>query len=159
MLAALAISGFTALASEVIWTRQLGLVFGATVYAFSLILAVFLAGLGIGSSVGTALVRSRRSARRARLVPAAARVAGVAAAHLLSRSLPHWPIDQSLGADARVVAELDVFRCALVVLPGAILWGASFPLAVAAAAAPGGDAARLVGRLLAPPIHGRSSSS
>jgi len=35
------------------------------------------------------------------------------------------------------------------VLPGAILWGASFPLALAAAAAPGQDPARLVGGVYA----------
>ena len=34
----------TALASQVIWTRTLSLLFGATVYTFSLILAVFLFG-------------------------------------------------------------------------------------------------------------------
>src|SRR5213079_3418957 len=54
----IALSGMTALAAEVVWTRLLSLLFGATVYTFSLILAVFLTGLGIGSSVGSALARS-----------------------------------------------------------------------------------------------------
>ena len=45
------LSGFTALASEVIWTRLLSLLLGATVYTFSLILALFLFGLGLGSRV------------------------------------------------------------------------------------------------------------
>src|SRR5437773_121477 len=49
---AIAFSGMTALASEVIWTRILTLLFGATVYTFSLVLAVFLLGLGIGSALG-----------------------------------------------------------------------------------------------------------
>ena len=53
---AIGISGMTALAAEVIWTRILSLLYGGTVYTFSLILAVFLLGLGIGSSVGSALV-------------------------------------------------------------------------------------------------------
>src|SRR5688572_15568251 len=35
-----ALSGFTALAAEVVWTRQLSLLFGASVYTFSLILAI-----------------------------------------------------------------------------------------------------------------------
>ncbi len=65
---AIAISGMTALASQVIWTRTLSLLFGATVYTFSLILAVFLFGLGIGSSIGSVLARrTRASAPRARL--------------------------------------------------------------------------------------------
>ena len=33
--------------------------------------------------------------------------------------------------------QLDFVRCLWVVLPGSILWGASFPLALAAVAAPG----------------------
>src|SRR5689334_6944858 len=39
---AIALSGMTALSSEVIWTRLLSLLFGGTVYTFSLILSVFL---------------------------------------------------------------------------------------------------------------------
>ncbi len=54
---AIALSGFTALGAEVTWTRLLSLLFGATTYTFSLILAVFLVGLGFGSAVG-ALARS-----------------------------------------------------------------------------------------------------
>src|SRR5207253_3734427 len=53
----IALSGLTALACEVIWTRILSLLFGATVYTFSLFLAVFLVGLGIGSTLGSALSR------------------------------------------------------------------------------------------------------
>src|SRR5262249_28260767 len=55
---AIALSGMTALSAEVIWTRILSLLFGATTYTFSLIVAAFLMGLGIGSSVGSALARS-----------------------------------------------------------------------------------------------------
>ena len=48
----IALSGLCALGAEVIWTRLLSLSLGATVYTFSIILAVFLAGIGIGSSIG-----------------------------------------------------------------------------------------------------------
>ena len=47
----------SALGAEVVWTRVLSLLFGATAYTFSLILAVFLVGLGIGSTVGAELAR------------------------------------------------------------------------------------------------------
>ncbi len=40
-------------------------------------------------------------------------------------------------------------RCVWVVLPGAILWGASFPLALAAATSQGQDPGRLVGGIYA----------
>ena len=49
---AIALSGCAALGAEVIWTRQLSLLLGGTVYTFSIILAIFLVGLGIGSSAG-----------------------------------------------------------------------------------------------------------
>ena len=66
---AIALSGFCALAGEVIWTRLLGLLFGATVYTFSLILAVFLIGLGIGSGARLGAVEAGQSASGLRLVP------------------------------------------------------------------------------------------
>src|SRR5439155_959031 len=62
---AIALSGMTALAAEVIWTRLLSLHFGATVYTFALILAVFLIGLGIGSTIGASMARTIASPRRA----------------------------------------------------------------------------------------------
>ena len=54
---AIALSGLTALGAEVIWTRILSLLFGGTVYTFSLIAAAFLCGLGIGSAKGAWLAR------------------------------------------------------------------------------------------------------
>ena len=46
---AIGLSGLTALGAEVVWTRLLSVMLGATVYTFSIILAVFLGGLGLGS--------------------------------------------------------------------------------------------------------------
>ncbi|MFI5378147.1 MAG: hypothetical protein ACHRHE_02465 [Tepidisphaerales bacterium] len=54
---AIGVSGLCALGAEVIWTRLLSLMLGGTVYTFSLILAVFLVGLGMGSSFGAMLCR------------------------------------------------------------------------------------------------------
>ena len=50
-------SGMAALGAEVIWTRVLSMLFGASVYTFSIILAVFLAALGMGSSRASAMSR------------------------------------------------------------------------------------------------------
>ena len=136
---AIALSGMTALAAEVIWTRILSLLFGATVYTFSLILTVFLVGLGIGSSGGAALARSVRRPR----------VAMAWAAYMLTESLPYWPINPSLSGDPWINLQLDVVRCLWAVLPAAILWGASFPLALASVASPGQDPAQLVGGVYA----------
>ena len=43
------ISGITALVYEIVWTRMLTLVFGHTVFSVSIVLAAFMAGLGLGS--------------------------------------------------------------------------------------------------------------
>ena len=43
------VSGITALTYEIVWTRMLTLVFGHTVFSVSVVLAAFMAGLGLGS--------------------------------------------------------------------------------------------------------------
>ena len=53
----IALSGLCALGAEVVWTRLLSLMLGPTVYTFSIILAVFLVGLGIGSGIGSFLAQ------------------------------------------------------------------------------------------------------
>ena len=68
---------------------------------------------------------------------------------MLTDSLPYWPINPSISTDIWFNFQLDMVRCLWVVLPGAILWGASFPLALAAVARPGQDAGRLVGGVYA----------
>lgn len=49
VLLAFAVSGFTSIAYEVIWTRQLILFLDNSIYAFATMLAVFLAGISLGS--------------------------------------------------------------------------------------------------------------
>jgi spermidine synthase len=145
--AATAVSGLTALAAQVIWTRLLSLVFGASVYTFSLLLAVFLAGLGIGSAAGAAM--GRRGNPRVTLGWCQMLLCGAmaGAGHLIAGWLPYLPNEAIADPWARF--QLDLWRCLPVVLPGAILWGASFPLALAAAAKPGQDPGRLVGGVYA----------
>lgn len=49
ILALFCLSGFAALVYETVWTRQLTLVFGATITSASTVLAGFMAGLGLGA--------------------------------------------------------------------------------------------------------------
>ena len=144
-----ALSGMTALSAEVLWTRHLSLLLGGTVYTFALVLAVFLLGLGLGSTGGAVLgrrVEPQHALGACQLLLCAAMAW---AAYALARSLPYWPLDVTLPATADVAFELDVLRTAWAVLPAALLWGASFPLALAAAAAHGIEPRRLVGQLYA----------
>ena len=147
---AIALSGMTALSAEVVWTRLLSLHFGATVYTFSLILAVFLLGLGIGSSIGAGMARSVASPRRALGWCQLLLCATVAwAAYQLTESLPYWPINPYIATTPWFTLQLDLVRCMWVTLPAAMLWGASFPLALAAVASSEQDAARLAGGVYA----------
>ena len=150
---AIALSGLTALGAEVVWTRLLSLLFGATTYTFSLILAVFLMGLGIGSSMGAAIARQFPNSRVPLAFCQLLLCGAIAwAAHTTGTSMPFWPINPSIGKTPEAPVfqfELDLLRAFWVVLPGAILWGASFPLAIGAAAREGEDTGRLVGGIYA----------
>src|SRR5262249_1243864 len=146
----IALSGLTALACEVIWTRMLSLLLGATVYTFSLILAVFLIGLGIGSSVGSMVGRSMKQPKIALAWCQIGLCVAIAwTGWLLTQSLPYWPVNPSIAPNAWFQFQLDFVRCLFAVLPGALLWGASFPLALAAVASKEVDPAKVVGGVYA----------
>jgi spermidine synthase len=146
---AIALSGATALGAEVIWTRVLSLLLGATVYTFSIILAVFLIGLGLGSGGGSLLLRVARP--RYALGYCQLLLVGAVAwtAWMLGTSLPYWPVNPLLSTSPWLTFQVDLVRSIWAILPATILWGASFPLALAAAAAPEADPASLVGRVYA----------
>jgi spermidine synthase len=147
---AIALSGFCALAAQVIWTRILSLLFGASTYTFSLILGVFLVGLGIGSSIGSILAKSVQRPATALGWCQILNVGAMAwSAYMLLESLPYWPINTSISTDIWYNFQLDLARAFWAVLPGPILWGASFPLALAAVARRGEDPGRLVGGVYA----------
>jgi spermidine synthase len=149
----IALSGACALGAEVIWTRLLGLMLGATVYTFSIILAVFLIGIGLGSSSGAALARSLKSTASARLAFGVCQLLLIAAtawtAFMVSQSLPYWPVNPLLSTSPWYTFQIDMARCLWAILPAATLWGASFPLALSAAAAKDEDPAHLVGGIYA----------
>jgi len=146
----IALSGLTALGAEVVWTRNLSLLLGGTVYTFSIILAVFLMGLGIGSSIGSVVSRHSLRPRLALGVCQLLLMGAIAwAAYALAKSLPFWPIDPSLSRNPWIGFQLDLMRCMWAVLPGAILWGASFPLALASVVSSGREPGRIVGGVYA----------
>lgn len=146
-----ALSGFAALAAEVVWTRLLALLFGSTVYTFAVILAVFLAGLGIGSFLAAYCVKWAKEPLR---WLAAAQLAIVClvplANHTITRIVPFRARPAVVETqDIYAVFWHDTQRAAAAILPAAIFWGASFPLALAAAGKGQGDTGRLVGQVYA----------
>lgn len=133
---AVATSGFVALVYEVAWTRVLAQVIGPTTHAFSAMLMIFIAGLAIGSALGS------RLAARARYP-----IWGLAwclAATSLGSLAATTTIDDVLLAVATRVSSADVqFRSVLLtqiaavsalLLPITIALGAAFPFAVASSA-------------------------
>jgi spermidine synthase len=145
---ATALSGLTALGAQVVWTRLLTLLFGATVYAFSIILAVFLGGMGIGSALASFLLRRGVPAMRGLAVAQLALVptlllAGAVLVGVLPYSSP------SAGVSVDVLHSLHVLRAIDVILPSAILWGMSFPFALAAASTRARDTGRSSGLVYA----------
>jgi spermidine synthase len=118
ILAVFAMSGFSALALEIVWFRTLVLYYPATTYAFTAMLATVLAGIAGGSFVAAVLMRKR--------VPtlvllgglhAAAGVAILAGFALLSRFYD----PASSGATLLTGA-------AVTILPSAVLMGVAFPV-------------------------------
>ena len=93
-----------------VWTRLLSLLLGGTVYTFSLILAVFLIGLGIGSGLGAFLGRAA-SARVALGICQWLLTAAIAwTAVMISESLPFWPIVPELSSSPWYLFQLDLVR-------------------------------------------------
>ena len=68
---------------------------------------------------------------------------------MISQSLPYWPIIPGRSTGPWFMFQLDLVRCVWAVLPPACLWGASFPLALAAVGSRGQDPGRVVGAVYA----------
>jgi spermidine synthase len=147
---AIGISGLCALGAEVVWTRLLSLMLGPTVYTFSIILGVFLTGLGLGSGGGSYLARRAKDPRfwlaGCQLLLA---LTIAWAAYQVADKLPYWPGNLYKQVTPWQGFQNDIWRSVVGILPAAVLWGASFPLALASVARKGQDPGRLVGEVYA----------
>lgn len=150
VLLAIGLSGLTALGAEVVWTRLMGLMLGATTYTFSIILAVFLAALGVGSIAGSYISRTSPNPRIAFAVCQTGALLGIVwTAWAIAVQLPYWPINPSIAESALPVFQLDLARAAWALTPAPLFWGASFPLAVASIADERQDPGKLMGGVYA----------
>lgn len=125
--------GFIAMIQEIAWTRLLALVLGSSVYAFTVMLATFLAGLALGAACFSRLADGLSGRRALMLMSALVAAAGVTAwgTSLLFGELP-WIFARLFhaagGGGARVVA-IQMGIAALVMLPATVILGGVFPLA------------------------------
>ncbi len=129
VLAVFGVSGFAALAFEVLWTRALVYVVGHnSTYAFSSMLAAFLLGLVLGSALSAAIADRRRDPQAllgAVLVLFGASALGAFA--LLGVLLRERRIAGD-GETWLAVTTVDFARCLAVLVVPTTLSGATFPL-------------------------------
>lgn len=142
-------SGASGLVYQVVWMRELTLVFGATTLAVSTVLAVFMGGLALGSYVG-----GRVADRAARpLVTYGVLELGIAIygalIPLLFALLPHvyQPLWRAAGLSFLALSLVRfVLAAALLAVP-TILMGATLPILSRAVVTDAGAAGHDVGRL------------
>lgn len=151
VLAAFALSGALAMIYELGWTRRLATLLGSSVYSFALLLATFLAGLGLGSLLVAPLQRLLRSPLHA--LAAALGLAGVAAlaGTALLNVVPGMLRDLLIAhhRDPRAILAGELGLAALVLLPAALFLGAVFPLAAQVVHRAGEGGGRAIGNVYA----------
>ena len=136
--AVLAVSGFTSLAYEVIWTRLLTFFFKDSIYDLTIVLTAFLTGLAVGSLACACLLRRRADLwfllGLAQVLIGASALTGL----FLIQYYPYWINDlqtntalvSRFGEDYWAAGNLIRFGYAfLLMLFPTILFGAAFPLA------------------------------
>ena len=149
-------SGFAALLYEVVWERLLSLFSGSGVISATLVVAAFLAGLGMGSLAGSAWA-DRLSARQAVSAFAIANAA-IAVFALASPALFYDGLFGSLSSlsDSRLLVFVVSFASLLV--PTALM-GLSLPLLSRAVTSGDGDTAARVSRLYAADLAGAAAGT
>ncbi|MFZ0391559.1 MAG: fused MFS/spermidine synthase, partial [Calditrichia bacterium] len=132
ILLAAAVSGFTALAYEVLWSRVLVFLMTNSVYAFAVILATFLSGIAIGSFLGGKVVDRVKNPRKLfGWIQLILGVCALAATVLLIRA-PLFQQQFLQLTPTTTWLQLNLFRFFLaftILLLPTVLLGASFPVA------------------------------
>ncbi len=133
LLVGFALSGFTGLAYEVIWTRILGFILTGTIYAFTIVLATFLCGIAAGSLVFAQFIdRFKHQGRLIWLLGIVEALIGLSSIALiiLYDKMPGFEIFQRLKSTP-VWGEfiyLNYLTSFLLLFIPTFLFGATFPL-------------------------------
>ncbi len=135
VLVALALTGCAAMICEVAWTRVLILILGASVYAFTIVLSTFLAGLGLGAW-SIAFIH-RISPSKARVVfygLALSAAVSVCFSSAVFRHLPPFFVKMFRMLDVQgqsgKMLWIQVSIAAIVIFIPALIMGGLFPAAV-----------------------------
>ena len=133
VLLASCVVGFAFFLMELVWYRMLGPLLGGTVFTFSLILAIALAGIGLGGLVYALVGRNRAPSLRGFAWTCLLEAGAMAAAYAIGDRLALLALVlQPLGhaAFAAQVAGWTVVS-AIVVMPVAFIAGYQFPMLIA----------------------------
>jgi spermidine synthase len=119
-------SGLSALVYQVVWTRAAGLALGNTPAAVGTVVAVFMAGLAIGSAWAGRSAHRFRALRLYGILEIAIGLFGLAVPWLF-RAASHV---QAAAYGTPLFAPAGLLCSALILLPATVLMGATFPLLV-----------------------------
>jgi spermidine synthase len=132
VLLAFAVSGATAMALQVLWTRALAVIIGSSIFSFTIILLAFLIGLGLGSATFGRLVERFRNPVRALALTHLGIVGCIGLSYLITDRLPfvftYLLSSTMVSADAVLICQFTL--ACLTVLPSTFLMGAIFPITV-----------------------------
>jgi spermidine synthase len=133
LLAVFAFIGGTAISYEISWTRLLAAVLGSSSYAFTLMLATFLAGIGLGGILFERWSASGQTVTVRTIAATQCAVAASAILFLVFYSEAPTLIPPILHATSNAFAGMafaEFVVCALIMLPAAVIFGFNFPAVV-----------------------------
>ena len=134
------LSGFAALVYQVAWQRSLFAIFGVNIESVTLVVTVFMLGLGLGSLAGGAL--SRHPGRRLLLWFASIELS-IGLYGAISLALFAWIGEATLAATPLITG----FGTFLLLLPPTLMMGSTLPLLVTFAVRRSGQVGPSVGLL------------
>jgi predicted membrane-bound spermidine synthase len=140
ILVAFFLSGFAALVYQVVWQRSLFTIFGVNIESVTLVVTVFMLGLGLGSLAGGAL--SKRGGRPLLLWFSIIELA-IGCFGVISLDLFEGVGNATLGASP-LLTGIATF---LLLLPPTLMMGSTLPLLVTLAVIRSGNVGRAVGLL------------
>jgi spermidine synthase len=160
--AVLGLSGFAALMHEIAWTRILSLVLGPTTYAFAATLAAVIAGVALGSGIGTWIVgRTRHPAAWLSIALVGAALTATWTYSLAGARIPLLVANEVANSSNlfdQLLRQGSLLTVGLI-LPTAACLGAAFPFALAMVSEPPKPAAGRFGIVYAVNTIGAVSGS
>ncbi|MEZ4861686.1 MAG: fused MFS/spermidine synthase [Caldilineaceae bacterium] len=155
------LTGIAALIYQVAWAREATLVFGVSVYAYSMVLAAFMGGMALGSFLlRTVADRTTQPLRLYALLQGGIALCGLLSPYVLPGLLPlYGAIAQHLAPTAQLLTVVRLLMALVVLLPPTFLMGGALPLMARVVAQQAGAIGSDVGRLYAADTLGAAVGS